>query len=304
MAAGLVLTFAAWSLPANLKSTNPALLREAGQGTPTLGGFGRDLVDLEKLGPAALVLAAAQATDDPRAPALAIAIGTFATKQPGLATWGGWDPFLDPLFNLRADTGRRGSTPVLAFLIPRAARDKLRASLANSGSLGVQAVMRTRELTATGRFAPATRPGGQPLDAIILLTGLLYQGERLAPPLQRELRGLAEAAVEKKELGAFTVVNNMAPNPQVTGITPGLLANGVAQTATITGSNFVVSGATTAVIFMDPGGGLHTCCNAGAPTISSTSIAARPAFGVPGTWSVKVTNSAGGDSGWFAFRVN
>lgn len=201
MAAGLALAFAAWSLPANLKSTNPALLREAGQGTATLGGFGRDLVDLEKLGPAALVLAAAQATDDPRAPALAIAIGTFASKQPGLATWGGWDPFLDPLFNLRADTGRRDSTPVLAFLIPAAAREKLRASLTNSGSLGVQAVLRTRELTATGRFVPATRAGGQPLDAIILLSSLLYQGERFAPPLQRELRGLAEAALEKKELG-------------------------------------------------------------------------------------------------------
>ena len=201
VAAGLALAFAAWSLPANLKSTNPALLRAAGEGTPTLGAFGRDLVDLEKIGPAALVLAAAKATDDPRAPALATALGTLETKQPGLAAWGGWDPFLDPLFNLRADTGRRGSTPVLTFFIPAAAREKLRTSLANSGSLGVQVLLHTRDLNATGRFVPATRPGGQPLDAIILLTGLLYQGDRLAPPLQRELRALAEAALEKNQLG-------------------------------------------------------------------------------------------------------
>src|SRR5476651_587516 len=90
--AGLVAVFMAWSLPANLKSVSPALLQAAGAGTPTLGAFGRDLVDLEKIGPAALVLAAARATDDPRAPALAAAIDAFAAQQPSLVAWGGWDP--------------------------------------------------------------------------------------------------------------------------------------------------------------------------------------------------------------------
>ncbi|MCX6941392.1 MAG: hypothetical protein NTX09_11770, partial [Verrucomicrobia bacterium] len=94
--AGLGLALAAWMLPANLKSVSPALLRAAGADTPSLGAFGRDLVDLEKTGPAALVLAAAQATDDPRAPALASAIGTLSLRQPALVAWGGWDPFLDP----------------------------------------------------------------------------------------------------------------------------------------------------------------------------------------------------------------
>lgn len=199
--AGLVVAFAAWSVPANLRSTNPALLRAAGADTPTLGGFGRDLVDLEKIGPAALVLAAARATDDPRAPALASALETFAARQPALVAWGGWDPFLDPLFNLRSDSGHRTSTPVLTFLIPEQSRNKLRASLANSGSLGVQLLLKLRGLTATGRFVPAARAGGQPLDALILLSALLYQGERFAPPLQRELRALADAALEKQQLG-------------------------------------------------------------------------------------------------------
>jgi hypothetical protein len=77
----------------------------------------------------------------------------------------------------------------------------LRAYLANTGSLGVQSLLLARGLTVTGRFVPASRPGGQPLDALILLTGLLYQGERLSPSLQRELRALAEASVLKKQLG-------------------------------------------------------------------------------------------------------
>jgi hypothetical protein len=199
--AGLVSVFAAWSLPANLKSVSPALLQAAGADTPTLGAFGRDLVDLEKIGPAALVLAAARATDDPRAPALGAAIEQFTARQPGLAAWGGWDPFLDPLFNLRVNAGHRGSTPVLTFFISEKSRTALRASLANTGSLGVQSLLRLRDLTATGRFVPAARPGGQPLDALILLSALLYQGERLAPPLQREVRTLADTALGKKDLG-------------------------------------------------------------------------------------------------------
>ena len=70
VAGGLLLAFAAWSLPVNLKALSPALLREAGAGTPTLAQFGRQLVDSEKIGPAALVLAAARSLNDPGAAAL------------------------------------------------------------------------------------------------------------------------------------------------------------------------------------------------------------------------------------------
>ncbi len=198
---GLGIAVGAWLLPVNLRSLSPTLLRAAGNGTPTLGGYGRDLVDVEKIGPAALVLAAARLTDDPRVPALASALEQFASRQPGLVAWGGWDPALDPLFNLRATTDNRGSTPVLTFFIPERARDTLRKHLSKSGSEGVQTILRLRDLVATGRFVPATRPGGQPLDALILLTGLLYQGQHLSAPLQRELRAMAEASLQQNELG-------------------------------------------------------------------------------------------------------
>jgi hypothetical protein len=202
---GLVVGLAAWSLPVNLKSVTPALLRAAGAGTPTLGAYGRDLVDVEKIGPAALVLTAAQAMNDPRAPALQRALEQFAARQPGLVAWGGWDPFLDPLFNLRATPGRDGSTPIIAFLIAERARSTLRDYLAKSGSGAVQALLQLREIPGTGRFVPATRPGGQPLEALILLTGLLYQGGHVSPSLQRELRGLADTAVAQRALGDLEI---------------------------------------------------------------------------------------------------
>lgn len=201
LAAGIILVAAAWSLPVNLKSVSPALLHAAGEGTSSVAGFGKDLVDYEKLGPAELVLTAAQAVKDPRTQALKEAVDRLAAHQPELVAWGGWDPFLDPLFNLKESKGRAASTPVMTFFLPEKARDTLRAYLANSRSLGVQALLKTHDLTSTGRFAPATQPGGQPLDAVILLSALLYQGEHLSAPLQRELRSLADTAVSQKALG-------------------------------------------------------------------------------------------------------
>jgi hypothetical protein len=198
---GIAVAVAAFLLPVNLTSVSPALLAAAGKGSPTLGAYGRDLVEVEKIGPAAMVLAAAKALEDSRAPALAAAIDNYAARQPGLIAWGGWDPFLDPLFNIRSTPGRSASTPVLTFIVPQRARETLRAHLEKSGSLGVQAVLRLRDLTKTGRFVPAMRAGGQPLDALILLTGLVYQGNHLSASLQRELRAQAELALTQNELG-------------------------------------------------------------------------------------------------------
>jgi len=201
LGAGVGLLLAAWSLPVNLKSITPALLRAAGAGTPSVAQLGRQLVRSEKIGPAALVLAAARAVRDPDTSALRAELTQLAAHQPELAAWGGWDPFLDPLFNLRENKDHPASTPVLTFFIAGKARQSLRTYLAASRSLGVQAVVRTRDLADTGRFVSATRPGGQPLDAVILLTALLYQGEHLSPSLQREVRTLAETAAQQKALG-------------------------------------------------------------------------------------------------------
>ena len=199
--AGAVIAVLAWLLPVSLKSVSRGLLRSAGLGTPTVAAFGRDLVDSEKIGPAVMVLDVAKGIGDPRAPALERALNDLSSRQPSLVAWGGWDPALDPLFNLRQKVPVAASTPVVTFLITERAREAARTYLSNSGSLGVQAILKTHAVAATGRFVPADRAGGQPLDALILLTGLLYQGEHLSPTLQREVRALAETAVRRNELG-------------------------------------------------------------------------------------------------------
>jgi hypothetical protein len=201
VAAGLLVAVAGWLLPVSLKSVSRGLLHSAGAGTPTIAAYGRDLVDSDKIGPASLFLQAAKDVDDPRAPALARAIEASAGRQPALVAWGGWDPSIDPVFHLRESTGRSASTPIVTFLVPDQARSAVRSSLSNSGSQGVLDILRTREIPRTGRFVPAALPGGEPLDALILLTGLLYQGEHLSPSLSREVRELAQAAVQRGDLG-------------------------------------------------------------------------------------------------------
>lgn len=197
---GVGLAFGAWMLPVNLLALPTALLAEAGRRTPTVAAIGEDLLAREKLGPASLLWRAAEAVGDQRAPELAAALQRETERQPALVPWGGWDPFLEPLFDRAENTGRTESTPVLAFFVTREARTSLASFLGNTRSAGVRALLALRQIDRTQQFVPAMRPGGQALDATILLAALLYQGEHLSDPLQREMRELAETAVAANDL--------------------------------------------------------------------------------------------------------
>lgn len=200
---GLALLAVAWLLPVNVKSLNPTLLREAGRGTRTAAAFAREWLEVDKPGPAALVLEAARSVQDRDADAVARLAADYARRQPDLVPWGGWDVALEPLLAGRQGAPLTESTPVLRFLVTAQPRANLRAYLATSRLPGVQALLRTGEVQQTKRFVPANRPGGQPLDAVILLTAYLWQREQLATTLQREVRGLAESAVANGQLGAL-----------------------------------------------------------------------------------------------------
>src|SRR5258708_2144214 len=94
---GVGLLLVAWLLPVNVNSLNPALLGEAGRDTVTLARFGRDLLDLDKPGPAALVLEAARKVGDPAARDFGAVYESYALKHRDLMPWGGWDVALEPL---------------------------------------------------------------------------------------------------------------------------------------------------------------------------------------------------------------
>jgi hypothetical protein len=198
---GIGLLLLAWMLPVNVKSLNPALLKEAGRDTATLTGFGRDLLALDKPGPAALVLEAARKIGDPGANAFGAIYDSYAQQHRDLMPWGGWDVALEPLLAGRNAASSAESQPVLNFMVTQQARENLRRYLSVSRLPGVQTLLKTATLTSTQRFVPANRPGGQPLDAVILLSAYLWQTEHLSAGLQREVRDLAESAVTSGHMG-------------------------------------------------------------------------------------------------------
>ncbi len=198
---GTALLIVAWLLPANVKSLNPALLREAGRDTPGAAAFARDLLALDKPGPAALALEAAKVAGDPTAAAAEGAFQDYARKHRDMMPWGGWDVALEPLLAGRNAASSAESTPVLRFLVTTQARENLRSYLRTTRLPAVQTLLKTAEVGGTQRFIAANRPGGQPLDAVILLTAYLWQRENLSGPLQRDIRVLAENAVVTNQLG-------------------------------------------------------------------------------------------------------
>ncbi len=198
---GIALLLVAWLLPVNVKSLNTALLREAGRDTQTVAGFGRAMLDLDKPGPAALALQAAKKVGDPQAAELEAVYNNYAQNHRDMMPWGGWDVALEPVLSARNAASSADSQPVLNFMVTQQARDNLRQYLSVSRLPGVQTLLKTADVTSTQRFVPARLPGGQPLDAVILLSAYLWQTEHLSPGLQREVRGLAEAAIASGHMG-------------------------------------------------------------------------------------------------------
>ncbi len=212
LACGLVLMVLAWAVPGHLASVAPALLERAGQGTPTLVELGQAQLERGLPGPAALLLGGARITTLGAAKArqsetatFAKELAEFAAREPELAIWGGAEPFLEPLRRTAAGEGNgaTASRPVVDFLVTARAREALRGFLANSRLAAVREMLALREVPRTGLFVPANRPGGQTLEALLLLAALLQQGEHLNPVFAREWREAACVAALRGELGAL-----------------------------------------------------------------------------------------------------
>ena len=208
--AGAALVAAGWLLPVQVKSLSPLLLREAGAGTPGLVDLGQRLRTSDKPGPAALVRDAAVHLALPGADRLAAALVADAAQQPDLVPWGGTDPYLEQVFPLKtsaasadpaADAARPpASTPAIQQFLPAHARETVRAFLAHSRTPAVRLLLDCARIDHTRRFVPALRAGGQPLDAMILMTALLHQGNWFSEPLARDLRTRAEEAQRRGDL--------------------------------------------------------------------------------------------------------
>ena len=191
---GLAILILGWIIPANIKSIDPLLLKKAAQLSKSIVEEGVALVGNDRVGPAQIVLTAAIDIGHPDTNRLINAIAEYQRRRPELVPWGGSDRHLEQVFNLRESALTATNQPIIPILIPEKNRATVARFLAASRSGNVAAILETRALTNFAQFAPALGPGGQPLDATILMTALLADSNQLNDRLATSLKALAEVA--------------------------------------------------------------------------------------------------------------
>ena len=191
---GLAILILGWIIPANIKSIDPLLLKKAAQLSKSIIEEGVALVGNDRVGPAQIVLTAALDIGHPDTNRLINAIAEYQRRRPELVPWGGSDRHLEQVFNLRESALTATNQPIIPILIPEKNRATVARFLAASRSGNVAAILETRAITNFAQFAPALGPGGQPLDATILMTALLADSNQLNDRLATSLKALAEVA--------------------------------------------------------------------------------------------------------------
>ncbi|MGF1450224.1 MAG: hypothetical protein ACFB20_12520 [Opitutales bacterium] len=220
LALGLTLGVLSLGLPAHFAFVDSAQLRLAGQPpgnqpAPRADAFDivrvstpmecpSDLLELTRVylaqdltGPAELLIAASNTPNLP--PAEVTALRTLLRERleqnPNLRMSGGPSPFFDALRPLLPVQPKRSvQRKVLPLLAPELNRERAHAFLQKSDRPAVAAILDTRRMTGTTRFFPAANPGGAPLDAAILTTALLLQGDHYAEGDRAQVIQLAELA--------------------------------------------------------------------------------------------------------------
>src|ERR1041384_703603 len=186
-AAGVVLI--AWGLltPAHLRAVDAAVLEYAGRDTSKLTEEGMKLLRAEKPGPARLVLTAAVQSGLVSQPQVDVALRNAST--PKSKPWGGPSPVLDQVFAAAsARVAQLDGRPVMELLVTREARAAAFAYFGSPVKIGVREIVRTRGLTNLAHFSPAGSSSGQPYEAAIVLSALLY--DHVSRPLQDEIDSL------------------------------------------------------------------------------------------------------------------
>ncbi len=188
----LVLGFLGWSVPVYWQLINSQLLEVLGKETPSLVDSAANQVQLDHLGVASIFLDAAESLEVGDTELVRNSVAKAEELFPEYAITGGPDIYFDQI--LRIDPQLRASTrrELIPNLIPSQTRATLLSFLDNSRSTSVKAVVATREMAGTRQFMPVYSAAGQPLEATILLSALLIQGNHFSPKVAADVRTLAD----------------------------------------------------------------------------------------------------------------
>lgn len=184
----LLIAVAAWGVPARWWWTHPAVLSAAGRGTPSLVQVGEAATQAGRPGPGFLLASAAIRLGLSGTNELMARLDA-ATLAPASRVLGGADPLLGRVSGLRLPTVTNGFGTAMELFLPEANRGAMRTFLSASQLPSTRAILAARDFGAR-EFIPVQRPGGQPLDAVILMLATLAESEVLNAGWAAELQGM------------------------------------------------------------------------------------------------------------------
>ncbi len=193
---GLAMAACGLLIPAHLRAVETDLLLEAGKGTPTVVDQGLKFAKDNKLGPAEVLLQAAQQERLSEREELQYVVGNLAKLHPRWQVWGGPEPRFESIFEPDKRLPESGSENLTEYLIRQPNRERVLALLRGSARPAVQALVQCRDLTNTVLLPPSSSSSGQAFDAAVGMCGLLLEGDHLAAGLSNSVYVLARNATQ------------------------------------------------------------------------------------------------------------
>jgi len=179
---GLAAVLFALAIPAHLRAVDSAVLKRAGRGTPGLVDHAFKQLRDRQLGPARLLLQAAQSQRLSGREKLEASVNDLAMRYPRLRVWGRPEPVFDAVFRTEQDSAatNRWPGPITAFLLRE---DHLSAALEllkGSPRADLKLLLGCRSLTNTALLPPSGSSSGQAFDVAVALCGMLQASQNFA----------------------------------------------------------------------------------------------------------------------------
>lgn len=201
--AGVTALALAYLLPLRFFALEERLLVAAGQNTPTLVDFTSSLLNAEHLGAGLRLALLSRSLKCQGSQELLRFAQTIFSSRRDLAWLGTRDPRLESILatsGLAFEKTSATPPPILSLILREPVRLRLRENLRANPSPAVQSILQTLPLPPLPPLLPTSAPGGQPLEATLLLTAHLLDTAAFSPSLASEIKTATLASLDENSL--------------------------------------------------------------------------------------------------------
>ena len=201
--AGIVACILAAWIPVRFYGLDHRILLSAGQGTPALTECAASLLNSEHLGAGLRLALLAKSLSLPESSNVLDSARTFLSSRRDLSYLGSRNVRLELILatsGIAFENTPASPPPILTILLREPVRIRLQENLRANPSPGVQSLLEAQALPPLPPLLPARQPGGQPLEAAILLTAHLLDIGAFPPTLASEIKAATQASLEEHSL--------------------------------------------------------------------------------------------------------